>query len=265
MIRSLLLASVCLLGTSVQAVCALPGVSVFSGLEESLPAHFIQSAQEGYPSVDPTAQYITADGEELDDASSSQSAPLVAHFYANPENVGDYSVRYEWKIWREGDEERLLVHRFDEDIEYTFTSSGSFRVQLYATFVLGNDTIVYPSEGEENPISVSISESKLEFPNAFSPNGDGYNDVLRAKDGYQSIVSFEAAVFNRWGRKLYSWNSPAGEWDGKVNGRTVSDGVYFLVVKAKGADGRKYNVKKTISVLTGYDNSRQQGTGGTDE
>ena len=58
---------------------------------------------------------------------------------------------------------------------------------------------------------------------------------------------------------------PAGEWDGKVNGRTVSDGVYFLVVKAKGADGRKYNVKKTISVLTGYDNSRQQGTGGTDE
>ncbi|MDD6126001.1 MAG: gliding motility-associated C-terminal domain-containing protein [Paraprevotella sp.] len=265
MIRSLLLASVCLLGTSGQAVCALPGVSVFSGLEESLPAHFIQSAQEGYPSVDPTAQYITTDGEELDDASSSQSAPLVAHFYANPENVGDYSVRYEWKIWREGDEERLLVHRFDEDIEYTFTSSGSFRVQLYATFVLGNDTIVYPSEGEENPISVSISESKLEFPNAFSPNGDGYNDVLRAKDGYQSIVSFEAAVFNRWGRKLYSWNSPAGEWDGKVNGRTVSDGVYFLVVKAKGADGRKYNVKKTISVLTGYDNSRQQGTGGTDE
>ena len=247
MIRSLLLASVCLLGTSGQAVCALPGVSVFSGLEESLPAHFIQSAQEGYPSVDPTAQYITADGEELDDASSSQSAPLVAHFYANPENVGDYSVRY------------------DEDIEYTFTSSGSFRVQLYATFVLGNDTIVYPNEGEENPISVSISESKLEFPNAFSPNGDGYNDVLRAKDGYQSIVSFEAAVFNRWGRKLYSWNSPAGEWDGKVNGRTVSDGVYFLVVKAKGADGRKYNVKKTISVLTGYDNSRQQGTGGTDE
>ena len=45
----------------------------------------------------------------------------------------------------------------------------------------------------------------------------------------------------------------------------MSDGVYFLVVKAKGADGRKYNIKKTISVLTGYDNSRQQGTGGTDE
>lgn len=224
------------------------------------------SFREGeLPSVDPSGTYVTVDGEELDDASASQSAPLTAHFRANPQNVGDYSARYEWKIWREGDDENLLVHRFDEDIDYTFTGSGSFRIQFYATFVLGNDTITYPAEGEENPISVSISESKLEFPNAFSPNGDGYNDVLRAKDGYQSIVSFEAAVFSRWGRKLYSWNSPAGGWDGKVNGRTVSDGVYFLVVKAKGADGRKYNMKKTISVLTGYDNSRQQGTGGADE
>lgn len=232
----------------------------------SAPALSSVSFGEGeLPSVDPSGTYVTVDGEELDDASSSQSAPLTAHFRANSQNVGDYSARYEWKIWREGDDENLLVHRFDEDIDYTFTGSGSFRIQLYATFVLGNDTITYPAEGEENPISVSISESKLEFPNAFSPNGDGYNDVLRAKDGYQSIVSFEAAVFSRWGRKLYSWNSPAGGWDGKVNGRTVSDGVYFLVVKAKGADGRKYNMKKTISVLTGYDNSRQQGTGGADE
>lgn len=221
--------------------------------------------EDALPSVDPQGTYVTTEGDELDDASSSQSAPLVAHFRANPQNVGDYAARYEWKIWREGDEDNLIVHRFDEDIDYTFTSSGSFRVQLYATFVLGNDTITYPSEGEENPLSVSISVSKLEFPNAFSPNGDGYNDVLRAKDGYQSIVSFEAAVFSRWGRKLYTWNSPDGGWDGKVGGHTVSDGVYFLVVKAKGADGRKYNIKKTISVLTSYDNSRQQGTGGTDE
>lgn len=223
------------------------------------------AGEDELPSVDPTGTYVTVEGEELDDASSSQSAPLKAHFSANPQNVGGYTARYEWKIWREGDDKNLLVHRFDEEIDYTFTGSGSFRIQLYTTFTLGNDTITYPGEGEENPICVSISESKLEFPNAFSPNGDGYNDVLRAKEGYQSIVSFEAAVFSRWGRKLYSWNSPAGGWDGKVNGRTVSDGVYFLVVKAKGADGRKYNIKKTISVLTGYDNSRQQGTGGTDE
>jgi gliding motility-associated-like protein len=99
---------------------------------------------------------------------------------------------------------------------------------------------------------VSISESSLEFPNAISPNGDGINDVLKAKEGYRSIVSFQAAVFNRWGQRLYSWNTLEGGWDGKSNGKTVRDGAYFLVVSAKGADGRKYNIRKTISVISGY-------------
>ena len=204
------------------------------------------------PVVNPSAVYILSDGEETTEVDGSTDAPLQAHFYANPENVGDYTARYEWKIWEEGDKENILVHRFEEELEYTFTRSGSFCVQLYATFVQGVDTISYPSEGEESPIRVTISESKLEFPNAFTPNGDGYNDILKAKDGYQSIIQFEAAVFNRWGTKIYSWNTLSGGWDGKMNGKTVRDGVYFLVVHAKGADGRKYNLRKTISVLTGY-------------
>ena len=129
-------------------------------------------------------------------------------------------------------------------------------MQLYATFVLGNDTISYPIGEEENPIMVSIATSSLEFPNAISPNNDSYNDKLRAKDGYQSIVSFEASVFNRWGAKIYSWKDPAGWWDGTWNGKVVKDGAYFLVVNAKGADGRKYNIRKTITVVSGYNSER---------
>lgn len=208
-----------------------------------------------YPSVDPKGAFTTVEGEETDDASSGQSAPLVAHFTANPADVGEYTARYEWKIYRPGEESSPILHRFEEDIDYTFTESGTFFVQLYATFILGTDTIAYPEEGEANPIQVSISESKLEFPNAFSPNGDGFNDVYRAKDGYQSIVSFKATIFNRWGQKIYSWDSPDGGWDGKWNGRTVKDGVYFVVVQARGADGRKYNIRRDVNVLTGYENN----------
>lgn len=43
--------------------------------------------EDELPSVDPTGTYVTVEGEELDDASSSQSAPLKAHFSANPQNV----------------------------------------------------------------------------------------------------------------------------------------------------------------------------------
>lgn len=221
-------------------------------------------AQGTWPSINPSALYVTPSGEEIDDASSEQNAPLVAHFYANPEDLGDYTARYEWTITRmtQGGNE-VIVHRFDENLDYTFSESGTFAVRLYATFVLAGDTISLPDEGEDAPIMVSISESKLEFPNAFSPNGDGYNDEFKAKDGYQSIVSFEASIFNRWGQRLYTWDKLDGSWDGKYNGRTVNDGVYYLVVTAKGADGKKYNIRKAVNVLTGYDNSSK--TGGADD
>lgn len=212
-----------------------------------------------YPSVEPTALYVTIDGETIEDASEPQSAPLVAHFYANPKDLGEYSARYEWKVWRKGRKQETLVHRFEENLDYTFSTSGSFCVQLYATFVNGQDTIQFPEDpSQEEPFEVVITASKLVFPNAFSPNGDGINDVLRAKEGYKSIVSFEAAIFNRAGTKLYSWNNIADGWDGKKNGKTVPDGVYFLVVNATGADGQKYNLRKTISVLTGYNKDGEE-------
>lgn len=209
------------------------------------------------PSVNPSARYTTVTGEETEDASGGQNAPLQARFTANPTNLEGYTARYEWKIYRTGQEASPLVHRFEEDINYTFTQSGTFLVQLYVTFTQPGDTITWPEEGEAQPLQVTISESKLEMPNAFSPNGDGYNDVYRAKTGYQSIVSFRATVFNRWGQKIFSWTNPAEGWDGKWNGRTVSDGVYYVVVDARGADGRHYKIKRDVNVLT---NTLQEGS-----
>ncbi len=92
----------------------------------------------------------------------------------------------------------------------------------------------------------------MELPNAFTPNGDGINDIFKVKEGYKSIVSFEAKVFNRWGKKLYEWNDIEGGWDGRSGGKNVPDGAYYLIVKARGADGKNYDVKKVINILRGF-------------
>lgn len=218
---------------------------------------FCLKAQNVYPNVTPTARYVTSEGEEIEDASEEQSAPITGYFSAEVTDQGLYSAHYEWRIFKAGQENSPLVDRFDQEMEYTFTQSGTFYVQLYVTFVQGTDTIRYPDGGGE-PFVVSVSQSKLEFPNAFSPNGDGFNDVYKAKEGYRSIVKFKATVFTRWGQKVYTWTNPAEGWDGKINGRTARDGVYYVVVQAEGADGRKFNIRKDVNVLTGY-----SGEGGT--
>lgn len=215
----------------------------------------LQAYADEVPTIDPQATFTTDEGEETG-TSYSGSAPLTVVFHANAENVGMYTPHYEWRFAKEGETQPYLV-RYEEETEYTFTDAGSHRIVLYATFINGNDTVAYTKDywQDAQPITIQISESKLEMPNAFSPNGDGINDIYRAKNNYQSIVEFDAYIFNRWGQKIYEWHDPAGGWDGKFNGKDVKQGVYFVLVKAKGADGRKYNIKKDVNLLRGYTES----------
>lgn len=234
------------------------------------------------PAIDPIGTYYTIDDngeEETGDVSGKIfSSPFRVEFAANPtipEEGYSSQVWYEWKLWKADEPNNILVRRNDERFEYEFSESGSYVVQLSAIFYdekgMGEDNILYKitedEDCDESPkqITFSMSESKLEFPNGISPNDDERNDELKPKDGFKGIVSFHAAVFNRWGKKLYSWDDVHGSWDGKYHGKVVRDGVYFLVVSAKGSDGINYNIKKAINVISGYNNGENEGGEATEE
>lgn len=216
-------------------------------------------AQENMPAISPTATITTATGETQEVTEYSGSAPLRVHFAPNVENPEGYEAYYEWRFYKEGTsiEEPYLV-RHEEETDFTFNEAGGHCIALIAYFMNGNDTIVkYDTDYwmDATPIRISISTSKLDFPNAFSPNGDGMNDIYRAKTDYQSIVEFKAVIYNRWGQKLYEWNNPAGGWDGTYKGNPVKQGVYYVQVTAKGADGRRFNIKKDVNLLRTFDNT----------
>ena len=206
--------------------------------------------------VDPKACYYDEDGAYMETNSIDGQAPLEVTFKANPTDMEAYNPSYEWHIRRmelTGGEWEELVVRYEEDTQYTFKQSGTFNVVLKTQ--LDQDG----TQLDSVVIVVTISESKLEFPNAFSPNGDGINDTFKPKGEWRSIVSFRAIIVNRWGQKLYEWHDPAGEWDGKYNGHDVEDGVYFLQVIAKGADGKEYHIRKDINLLRGYTTGTNSG------
>lgn len=222
-----------------------------------LPAFLCLTAQVVMAqTVNPTATYTDTEGETQELAagdSYSGSAPIAVTFKANAEADG-YTGYYEWRFYTEDDQDNPYLVRYEEETTYTFTTAGSHRVQLYAKFTKGSDSVEYTSD-DFSPFTIGVSESNLDMPNAFSPNGDGINDVYKAKSGYQSIVEFDAYVFNRWGVKLYEWHDPAGGWDGTHNGKPVAQGVYFCLVNAKGADGREFHYKKDVNLLRGYTES----------
>ena len=208
------------------------------------------AAQSGYPDVNPTATYTDEEGNaataDKDNPAIAGQAPLSVNFYANPTDMGVYTPSYEWHFRMVGEEKDFMV-RYEENTDYTFTNAGTTEVTLRTTLNQG--------EMEIDPVTftVTVSESKLTFPNAFSPNnGDEINNTFKVKE-YQSIVEFHAYIFNRWGQKLYEWTDPAGDgWDGTYKGKDVKEGVYFLLCRAKGADGQEYNIRKDVNLLRGF-------------
>lgn len=66
------------------------------------------------------------------------------------------------------------------------------------------------------------------LPNAFTPNGDGHNDVFTPFKPYRFVPKIEMKIFNRWGELIYETNDPEINWKGlDMSGHPVSDGVYL--------------------------------------
>ena len=218
---------------------------------------FVATAQSDVEAPVPTALLTNSDGgqEELAEGDTYEGeAPLMAQFSANALEYDDFSRVCTWTFMHDDNPDPVLV-RYDADVNYDFREAGLFTVGLKVVYTnRRNPNLIL--EYEYEPFTISISESSLKVPNAFSPNGDGINDYFNVYD-VKSIVSFNAAIYNRWGQQLYSWGIDKMEceecgWDGTYKGTPVKDGVYFVVVSARGADGIIYDIKSDVNLLRGY-------------
>jgi gliding motility-associated-like protein len=85
-------------------------------------------------------------------------------------------------------------------------------------------------------VTISIDENgcRLNFPTAFSPNGDGINDVWLPTG--QVVEWVELVIYDRWGEVIYKGN-PFNGWDGIVGGKYVQDGIYPMTIAYRQSSG----------------------------
>lgn len=90
------------------------------------------------------------------------------------------------------------------------------------------------------------TEGELLIPNIFTPNNDGHNDLFKFSG--KPLSSLSCLIFNRYGLKLYEWNTVQGGWDGRTaGGEMVPEGVYFFILEYKDQSGG--TEKKSGSLL----------------
>jgi gliding motility-associated-like protein len=69
----------------------------------------------------------------------------------------------------------------------------------------------------------------VDVPNAFSPNGDGVNDVFHINSNDVLVNSF--TVYNRWGQLIYEAENGIVAWDGRLNGIEQEVGMFIYILK----------------------------------
>ena len=84
-------------------------------------------------------------------------------------------------------------------------------------------------------------------PNAFTPNGDGNNDVLFVRGRY--ITSLEFKIFDRWGELVFSTTDQAKGWDATYKDKPVDAAVFVYWLKVRCADEQEHFEKGNTTVI----------------
>jgi len=85
-------------------------------------------------------------------------------------------------------------------------------------------------------------------PSAFTPNGDGMNDVIRPiAVGVREIRYFR--IFNRWGQMIFSTTVNQKGWDGKIKGTPQGSNVFVWMVSAIDYTGKPIFLKGTVTLI----------------
>jgi gliding motility-associated-like protein len=113
-------------------------------------------------------------------------------------------------LWQDGNTQPM----------YTVTNAGLYKVTLFNIC----DTLT-------DSVNVSVCRYSF-FPNAFTPNGDGFNDVFIPF--FEGVGSMNMKIYDRWGGLVFESTEPNKGWDGNfATGETAPIGVYTWLIELK--------------------------------
>lgn len=101
----------------------------------------------------------------------------------------------------------------------------------------------------QDDVTVTVIPYCIKVFNAFTPNGDGINDVWKVNDSYDCLTNVTVHVFNRYGNKVYESKDYRNNWQGTYNNKPVPDGTYYAVVDFTLITGRKVSIKTDLTIL----------------
>ncbi|MEL6559008.1 MAG: gliding motility-associated C-terminal domain-containing protein [Bacteroidota bacterium] len=155
-------------------------------------------------------------------------------------NIPSSSIEYSLEVL---DEENSLLESFPI-LENNFTRNISQDADRYfriSAFDPNNNRFAYSN------IVILDRVSEIIIPTAFTPNGDGLNDVFSPI--ISEAESFEMKIFNRWGELIFFSNSIFVGWDGRYKSGIAQSGTYIYQISLKEENGESVSQRGTFQLI----------------
>lgn len=148
-------------------------------------------------------------------------------------NKSTNAIKYAWSFGdNTGSSEKNPVHFFKRTGTYT-TCLTAINEQGCA------DTICKKVDADVFPLA--------DLPTAFTPNGDGSNDILYVRGA--GIESIDLKIYNRWGELVFSSTDQSVGWDGTYKGKPQEMEAYAFTLSVRFVDETTYSKKGNVTLL----------------
>ena len=172
-----------------------------------------------------------------------------AAFYVSPSEIDILNPNAEFHnasthstswLWNFGDG----TSGISENPAHTYPEIGTYTVTLYASGA--GDCI----DSATNYVVIN-DISTIYVPNAFTPNGDGNNDIFNISSHGISADDFEMLIFDRWGNRVLKTNNLYEGWNGAMNnhGDLVQQDVYVYKISYKDLKGRHKKLLGHVTIV----------------
>lgn len=84
-------------------------------------------------------------------------------------------------------------------------------------------------------------------PNIFSPNGDGWNDVLEIKG--PRLFNYKIEIYDRWGKRVFASEEQKDFWDGTLNGSELTPQTFVYMLSGETVLGERIVMEGNVSII----------------
>lgn len=200
---------------------------------------YTSRAGKGLGAVDRIGAYLSVDSIYSNNLFVLPCQPQIENTQGNIIYDSTNWVLISGTYTASGGEKFLTIGNFYPDSLTQADSMGG--PNIFAYYYI-DDVRVYCCDAD----SCENKPEEFFIPTAFSPNGDGNNDVLHVRGPVKEMNFY---IYDRWGEEVYHGTDPMQGWDGNYKGQKLNSGVFVYYFRGKLFDGTDVTQKGNITLV----------------